>query len=177
MASTDDENADLRRQIERLEHEIKLLKRETSAEDRDGMQDVQHRADSIAALFGERVSAPSVGETLADYRRRLLEKFKKHSPEFKNTQMAALHDNAIPLVEKQVYADAERTARTTATAPGKLISRTERVNGRDITTFAGDNGVWMAPFMRPGNVGKVSQTMADAGAYTAANIRNGRPAR
>jgi len=146
--STDKENAELRLRLARMEGIIKSMTAETTPQERDELASAQSRADSVAAMYGDRAPAPIPGEKPVDYRKRLLAKFQRHSPAYNGVKFDAFDPATLGLVEERVYADAMTTARTSNDAqPGILIPVTKRDQaGREITTFHGDVGAFLAPF-------------------------------
>jgi cell division septum initiation protein DivIVA len=169
------EAEELRRRLAALEREVAAGKSITR-DDVDAMTQAQIRADSIGSMLGFRVPAPNLNETPMAYRKRLLEKFKQHSPNFKNAHMASIQDCALPLVENQVYADAQAASRTIADGrPGELFPYQERdIAGRLVTKFQGDNLAWMQHFMRGGNVGRIDREMSQNAARSLANMGKGK---
>lgn len=149
------ENADLKARLATLEAFMKQQTREVPMEERNALAAAQHRADSVAALFGERAPAPIPGEASLPYRRRMLERFKKHSERFKNTRFDTADAGVVEAVAEIIYNDAAAAAREPAqTTPGVLIPiYTTDPAGRRITTYAGDPLAWMSQFMATGEVG------------------------
>jgi hypothetical protein len=142
------EIAGLREQIAALSNIVRSITAETPAADRDALARAQSRADSVAAMFGERAPQPFPGERPLDYRKRALSKFQRHSERFKDSRLDSLDDATLSATEEHVYHDAQVAARSPATpTAGRLIGRTERIGGRDITTFTGDPMAWMGAFM------------------------------
>jgi hypothetical protein len=145
------ENNDLKARLAAVEGMVAHLTRETPAEERNALAQAQARADGVAGLFGERAAAPMPGESSADYRRRLVAKFKQHSPKFAETDLSRLDAAVLGPIEDIIYNDAASAARNpTRAAHGVVIPITTRENGRDVTRFTGDPLGWMAPFMLDG---------------------------
>lgn len=146
------ENASLRARLEAIEARFT---REQSAEERDALAAAQARADSVACMFGERVGAPLAGESPLSYRRRLLQKFAKHSAAFKDGDFSRTDEATLGLLEGKVYADAEQAARAVSgNKVGILVPITTRENGRDVTRYTGDSLAWMMPYMSGSQSGK-----------------------
>lgn len=158
------ENADLKARLADIEGVVKDLTRETPPEERDKLAAAQARADSIAALFGERITAPTAGETELGYRRRVLKGFLKHSEQFKDARLDSVDGATLNLIENQVYADSQAASRVRADAqPGILIPRTYTdAAGRQITKFDGDMMAWLAPFMTDGARCTLNRKLAGA---------------
>jgi hypothetical protein len=106
--------------------------------DRAKIADAQMKGDSLARAFGDSAPAPTLGESCLAYRRRLVGKFKEHSPAWKSVDMAAISDAALDVVEQQVFADAQTASRNPATVTGGLreIKRTGP-GGHQISEFVG----------------------------------------
>lgn len=159
-AKVSQENAELRLRLARVEGLLKGITNETPATERDALAAAQNRADSVAAMFGDRPPAPIPGETSLDYRRRLLKRFAPHSPRFKDSRFDGLDPSILTTVEDQVYADASNSARNVArSTPGRLIPFEERDRaGRVITRFHGDIGAFLAPFVpQNATVGRINR--------------------
>ncbi|MGH7054943.1 MAG: hypothetical protein ACREFA_14165 [Stellaceae bacterium] len=153
-AEIETENRETRERIARLESQIGRIRSGQEADERDELAAAQARADAVAALFGERVPSPGLGQGALAYRRSLLRRFQKHSPQFKDSSLGGLDAPAVELVERQVYADAADAARAAPDGkPGVLVPQQSRdAAGRLITRFYGDPLAWMQPFIRGGQV-------------------------
>lgn len=150
------ENAELRKRLARLEGAFTDLTRETPAEERDALATAQARADAVACMFGERVPAPIPGQTSLAYRRQLIGRFLKHSPQFKDARVDAADSATLGLIENQVYADAQTAARDVASGKaGILFPVVTHEHGREITRYQGDNMAFLAGcgFYGPGATG------------------------
>jgi transposase InsO family protein len=142
------ENAEMKLRLARLEGMLKTMTTETPAAERDALARAQTRADSVAAMFGDRAPPPIAGETSLDYRRRMLKRFQKHSPTFAKTRFDALDLSIVESVEDRVYADAHESAKQPGDAvSGVLIPVVTREGGRDVTRFHGDIGAFLDPFV------------------------------
>jgi hypothetical protein len=147
-----------------LERRVANLTRERPASEIAALAAAQTRADSVAAMFGDRASPPVMGETETDYRRRLLKPIAQHSPRFKNSRFDNLDGPTLNLIETEVYADAASNFRSTADAtPGKIFAIEERDRaGRLITSYRGD---WSAdeafgPFLqRTVNLARINRNV------------------
>lgn len=143
------ENAEMRLRLEGLEAMMKGIKRETPREDVDALAAAQSRADAVAAMFGDRASPPIAGESPLDYRKRLVNRFKRHSAKFKDTRLDNHDEATLGAVEDIIYMDAMANARTPGdVTPGVLVPYVERDRaGRELTRYHGDVGAWLAPFV------------------------------
>jgi hypothetical protein len=146
------ENQELRVRIANAEAAVWRLSRGVAGDERDALAAAQARADSVACHFGERVSAPTPGETSLSYRRRILRPFLQHSPQFKEAAIDIADDATLGLIENRIFVDATNAARTAAEArPGVLTAFQERDGaGRLITKFSGDMMAWLSPFVADG---------------------------
>ena len=153
------EIGDLKTQLAALTATLKGITTEVPASERDALAAAQARADSVAAMFGDRAPPPIPGETPLAYRKRQLRRFQPHSERFKATDLGPLDEATIGTVEDVVYADSVAAARAPAAERvGVLVPFEERDRaGRTITRYAGDIGAWMAPFMSGATVGKINR--------------------
>lgn len=150
-AAAQAEIAGLKDQLATVTAFMTEMKRDVPAAERDALAAAQARADSVAAMFGDRAAAPMPGETSLAYRKRLLDKFKSHSPRFKESRFDGADVHTIDAVEGIIYQDAADVARAPArTTVGSLFPRVRQdAAGRQITTFEGDIGAFIAPFTAP----------------------------
>ncbi len=125
--------------------------------ERDALAAAQARADSVAAFTGERASAPVPGESVLEYRRRLLGHFQQHSERFKAAPLGTLGATVIGPIEDIVYADAIAKAKRPET-PGTLQPVTTFENGRSVTRFYGDIGTWMGAFALQGVSARINRS-------------------
>lgn len=106
------------------------------------MADIQAKADSVFAEFGERAPRFLDGETPLAFRRRLATKLKDHSESWKPIDLAVLADDALAVAEKQIYADAQKAARNPSDVPVgqlRMITRVDSETGQRVNTFVGPN--------------------------------------
>jgi hypothetical protein len=112
------------------------------------MADAQARADAVAAEFGERAPPPLSSETLHAYRCRLLRRYRHHSKEFADADLAAIEDPKLFAgIETRIYADARAAGASPQVPLDHLreIIRTDQ-SGRKISTFYGNPRAWMRQF-------------------------------
>lgn len=149
------DNVDLRKQLATMNAQIgELVKsqpRQMDDTEARAMSDAQAACDQVAQAFGDSAPRPLQGETLVGYRKRLVQKFQKHSAQYKAIDLSTVNDPAmLAIVEKQVYAD----AMDAANAPGEVgtdlreIVRTD-TTGRKISTFVGHPSAWTNQFKAP----------------------------
>jgi hypothetical protein len=142
-------DSDTRRMIEDLAKRIPI---EISDADRAQFVTVQMKADPVYQAFGDG-SAPRFvsGESLTDYQRRLLTKYKGHSKHWKDVDLAKADSAVLGVAEAQIYADAMLAAAAPSSVPvGTLreIVDTDRT-GRRISKFIGDAEACWSPFKQP----------------------------
>lgn len=125
--------------------------KERSDEEASEMADAQAKCDSVASMFGKSARAPLAGESGQAYRRRLVGDFKAHSPQWKDVDLAALPSGAFPIAEAQIYADAQKAARSTASTPVGTLREVRRKTaaGHLITEFVGDPEAFLGMFKPP----------------------------
>ena len=138
-------DAEIARRIADLDRRIPRI---LSDAEMNEIADAQARADSVAAAFGESASRPIQGETPRAYRIRLAASFKKHSPDWKDVDLAKADDAVLSLAEKGIYADALKVAQAPATVPAGVLRERVRMDdtGRRIKEFDGAPSSWMRNF-------------------------------
>jgi len=164
MDAQSKENEALRKQIEDMTARINAVTAPLSNADRDALSTAQARADSVAQMFGDTVTAPLHNENPVAYRKRLAAKFQKHSTEFKDVKLDSLEGPSFDIVESKIYADAQTVAMNPSEGTaGRLIPmvRTDSA-GRKITTFTGDPLAWMGTFMSPGAISTINRNQKGA---------------
>ncbi len=113
--------------------------------------DTQSKADSVCRAFGDSAPAPVAGESVLGYRKRLIARFKDHSPSWKAVPLEAISDAVIDIAEKQIYADAATAARTPGIDVGaglrEVISKSRA--GHEISTFVGRISDFTGQFKNP----------------------------
>lgn len=112
----------------------------------------QMSAERVAQAFGDsQAPNPLLGETLDQYRHRLLIKYKPLSPLWKDIKIEGFAGDQLTPIETQVYADALREAKSpTRFVPGQLRMQLEPdETGRQVRTFHGDVEACWGPFKFP----------------------------
>ena len=148
VVAADAMNKELMDRIARLEAQLKG----NSDEERNELSAIQKKADSVYAAFSDAAPAPLAGEQPLAYRRRVLEKLKKYSDDYKSVDLSVVKDSAmLAIVEKKVYADAMAASKSSSfIGAGNLTKRVrEDGTGRRITEYHGDPSVWMNDFKWP----------------------------
>ncbi|WP_158781595.1 NUDIX hydrolase [Pantoea sp. BAV 3049] len=137
-------DSQLRQEIAELRSRIPV---ELSDEERNEVADAQVKADSVFSSFGKRAPVPLSGEKPMAYRRRMMIQLQEHSADYKTVDLSAIADSALlNVAEKQIYADAQKSA-SLSVGPGMLreIKRAD-ATGRQISTFEGDPAATWGPF-------------------------------
>lgn len=137
--SVGDLNA-LRKRLARLEASMSTRPNHDLAAD-------QARADSIYSLFGESAPRPLLGDSRASYVLRSLEKFKVHSPAWKDIDLTpiSVDEKVLDIAADQIYGAARAAASSPANVPsGTLRAITTRTpTGHIETRFMGSPSAWM----------------------------------
>jgi hypothetical protein len=150
-------NADILKTIADLQRQMPA---QLSGEDRVKFSASQELAHKIAMAFGDSEGAPPPlnGETLPEYRRRLLRPYKQHSKDWKDVDLTTINDAALAVAETKIYADAQQAAEHPTDLPEGVLRKVTRVDqaGRTIHSFVGsDEAAAWRPFMFPTrNLGK-----------------------
>ena len=138
-------------EIEKLKMEVAALRARTIP-NCEGLEaeyiTAQQKADAAYRAVGHDGSpAHLLGESLTDYRLRLLRGVQGKSPTWKSASLPRAQD-MLDVAEPQIFRDAVASLRDNANyAPGQLKEVVERdATGRRITKFYGDNSVTWAPF-------------------------------
>jgi hypothetical protein len=121
-------------------------------EEEAAMCDAQAKADSVFASFGKSASRPLNGESLINYRKRMLRGLQGYSDAYKHVNINSIKDEALlALAEKQIFADAVAASRASAhVGAGQLVEINEKDRaGRTITKFRGDMEAWLGDFKVP----------------------------
>ena len=134
--------------IRQLETELAYVRQQMRAMPEATRQQfvaAQQRADKVYRAFDSSAPQWLNGETLHQYRRRLLEPHQTHSQKWKTTDLAKIGP-ALDVAEDQIYADAYRSA-CEPTNDGKQRCVTEPDQaGRMIRRFYGDPRAFVDQF-------------------------------
>jgi hypothetical protein len=107
----------------------------------------QAAADSVYSLFGESAPRPLIGDSRTSYVLRNLERFKTHSADWKNVDLApvSVDERVLNIAADQIYAAARAAAANPANVPqGTLRAITTRTpTGHLETRFMGSPSAWM----------------------------------
>lgn len=159
-AARADANPELRAQIADLQARISRMPADVTDEDRAHFVAAQSQAERVAQAFGDSAGAPRWlnGETVPQYRRRLLSKYKAHSADWKDADLSKIaDDSALTVIEKRIYADAMQAALHPTDLGAGQLREIKRVDaaGRTISNFVGSETAAWAPFANPHRRGKV----------------------
>lgn len=117
--------------------------------DRAGFTDAQVRADSAYQSWGKQAPHAVHGETLRDFRIRLLAPLKQHSKVYRDSALDLIGDDAtFSVVENAIVNDAIEASCLAPPAGSPLREQVTRMpSGHTVTKFVGDPAVTWAPFM------------------------------
>jgi hypothetical protein len=137
---------DLRNQDQDYGHDRQLRADSIKAE-------AQIRADACASQFGRSAPKPMDGETVRNYRVRLLRPYQHNCAEFKELSTAELRrlpDKTFNAVERRIYADATQASSSPSVAKGYLqMVKKQDETGRTHIIWHGEPRVWLSQFSHP----------------------------
>jgi len=152
---------DIKKQLETLQA---LVANQTRQPDADiaSYGRVQARADAVYAAMGGNAPRPGPGESLIDYRKRIIVDLKPHSKRWKEAEIsvAAVDEGIFAGIESQVLEDALKSASDPAKVPaGRLQKVSVRLDsGHNETKWIGEPISWMRSFMPPLQAGSFEGT-------------------
>lgn len=141
------------------------MPKEISDADNAALADAQAKADSVASAFGDAAPRPLQGETLLGYRKRLAGKFKGHSRDWKDVDLARLDDVSFGVIESKIYADAMDVALRPIDAPAGMLREISRVDpdtGHRTRRFVGDPEACWGEFKSPSRRARLNLNRAAA---------------
>lgn len=148
----------LQARIAALEANLSGMPAHGSGADRKPFIDAQFKADGVYHAFGDSAGAPPAlrGESVDAYQRRLLSRFKEHSPKWKERDLAKVDASMLDLAEEQIYADAMQAALHPKDLPPGTLRRIESKDaaGRTRTSYVGDERAAWLPFTNGGMTGR-----------------------
>jgi hypothetical protein len=110
---------------------------------------VQARHDSVAQKFGEQALPALQGETVGQYRRRLLRPLQKYSQTWKGVDLDGLGKPTLDIAERDILLAASDEAQHPKVPRGFLMERkTSDGKGHFISTFHGSM-TWLDRHRRP----------------------------
>ena len=139
----------LRKQMADLERRMPV---ELKPEDREKFVQAQARAEKVSMAFGDSAPRWLNGESLVQYRKRLLRGFQSHSPAWKASDLVGVNDETtLANIETQVYADAMTAAMNPVSDDGPMLRAVNEKDrtGRVITKFYGSPEACWGPFKMP----------------------------
>lgn len=123
------------------------MPKELSDAETEEMAEASHKADSLAAAFGEKPTRPMPGERPQNFRRRLVERYRAHSPTWKDADLTKADSVVLGIAETQVFADALAAADLPGDpAQGLREIRKTGPGGHLISEFRGDIRATYEPF-------------------------------
>lgn len=139
----------MRKEIDELRSKLPTVR---TPEERSQFVEAQSRAEPIAQAFGDSAPRWLDGESLLEYRRRLVRKFQAHSPQWKSSDISKIEDStALDNIERIVFSDAMTAARTPLAGAGDYLRMVTEIDGagRQIRRFYGSPSACWAPFKMP----------------------------
>lgn len=119
-------NPDYAARLAAIEASMLVMPATGSGADRKPYIDAQVKADPVYHAFGDSGAPPAMrGESVDGYQRRLLSRFKQHSPKWKDKDLAKLDASVLDIAEEQIYADATTAALHPADVPEGVLRRIE----------------------------------------------------
>src|SRR6185437_1505070 len=118
--------------------------------DRAAFADAQMRADSAYQAWGKAAPHALHGESLREFKIRLLRPLQQHSKRYAQSALDLIGDDAaFQVVSDAIINDAVAASSDPATVgTGALREITTTMpSGHRMTKFVGDPSVWIAPFM------------------------------
>ncbi|MGH8321592.1 MAG: hypothetical protein ACRESI_06530 [Gammaproteobacteria bacterium] len=125
---------------------------EMTDESRSQFVESQIKADKVAQAFGDSAPRWQNGESLLQYRNRLVRKFQAHSPKWKDADLSMNHDvKTLSNIEDMVFADAIGAARNPAATDAPFLTPVTETDatGRRITRFFGNPEACWGQFKMP----------------------------
>jgi hypothetical protein len=125
--------------------------RNDAAEDKHAFADAQIKADAAYNAWGKQAPHALSGESLRDFRVRLLTELQPLCRAYKDSDLRTVGDErAFAIIEGQIIADAIKASNepdeNSAGRPLRKVSSRHPDTGHSITKFYGDPAVCWAPF-------------------------------
>ena len=133
----------------RLAEIEKRLPTQIPEDQRQRFVDEQVQWERVAHAFGDSAGAPRPlnGETFVEYSRRLTAPYKKHSKDWKDTDLSTLQEQALGIAGRQIRADALQAAAHPSDVPAGVLREIRQRDqaGREIIRFVGsdDAAAWV----------------------------------
>ena len=137
--------------------------RADSAEDRRAFIDAQVRCDAAFQAWGKMAPHSVHGESLREFKTRLLTELKQHSKAYKDSNLSLIGDDAaLGIIEQAIINDAIEASCAPGAVGAPLVARTkvDPHTRHQVTTFHGDPGVAWSEFAG-GSImfGKINQDL------------------
>lgn len=136
----------LKRRLDEMQAQIDARATRTD-EEADKFLVAQARADEAYQPWGRAAPRPMDGESLLQYRRRLLEGVQEHTA-YKEVNLRAIAADAAAfgVIEGQIISEAAKVGRSPASVPDGELREVRRSSGsgHQITEFIGDPRSWMS---------------------------------
>jgi hypothetical protein len=148
-------------ELQRLRSEVRRLERAAEAEaksmqplteaDERRMTDMQTRADSVYMAASRRAPPPHAYERPDEYRRRLIDGLKVYSPTWQKADLQTVPEDALAVMENQIYADAAANAKKHGLQARQIRPLpTRTASGHEAIEYVGGDNAWFGrQFERP----------------------------
>ncbi|WP_336240450.1 DUF2213 domain-containing protein [Citrobacter werkmanii] len=143
--------ADAAEEEKNKEEKVKADAEESSRND-SALAAAQVRADSAYTACGKKAPSPFSGEKAMDYRKRVLEAMKQHSPRFKDADIRAIADSVVLSgMEDAIYNEARKALEAEMSNTKGVLHQRIRSDdtGRRIVEYRGDPNSWLSAFKTP----------------------------
>lgn len=110
--------------------------------------DTQAKAEKVYQAFGDSAGAPRwmPGEGVPDYQRRLLTRFQRFSPDWKDKDLAKVDATVLDIAEARIYADSMQEALHPTDLPPNTLRKIETrdpITDRKTISFVGaEDAFW-----------------------------------
>ena len=115
------------------------------------MTEMQSRADASYIAAGRRAPPALPLERPEEYRRRLADGVKTYSPRWREANLESINDDALGVIETQIYADAASNGKTAGLRPTEIrpIENRSPAGHTETTFVGGENASFIKQFARP----------------------------
>jgi hypothetical protein len=143
----------LREKLRSLEESIsrRANRSPVTVEDERRMTEMQSRADASYIAAGRRAPPALPLERPEEYRRRLADGVKTYSPRWREANLESINDDALGVIETQIYADAASNGKTAGLRPTEIrpIENRSPAGHTETTFVGGENASFIKQFARP----------------------------
>lgn len=130
-----------------------------SDSDMEEVADSEGKAAEVAHAFGDSAVRAMQGETPTAFRKRLIRKYQKHSPAFKDSNVDMINDaSTLKAIEATVYADSMKAAKSPNINTGSTMPREIKHESMGRTTIefvGGKPGAVFDQFKSPARSGRL----------------------